>query len=73
MNEREAREIWDAAVARWLAEPGASRSGLLGILIGTITTEGHPELLAKAAEHADRMVSVDRVVQEHTERAAAKS
>jgi hypothetical protein len=58
----EAREIWRAAEQRWLAQPGASRGGLMGILIGTIMTEGHPELLVKAAAYADEFGSVDQIV-----------
>ena len=65
MDKTEAREIWRAAENRWLAEPGGSYAGLVGILAGTIVENGHPELLVKAAEHADRLVSVDRIVAEY--------
>jgi hypothetical protein len=59
----EAREIYEAAKKRWLAEPGGSWAGLHGILVGVIAQD-HPELLIEAARHADRLVSVDRIVEE---------
>lgn len=64
MTKEEARAIWRAAVDRWLAEPGGSYAGLVGILAGTIVENGHPELLVKAAEYADRFGSVDQIVAE---------
>jgi hypothetical protein len=59
----EAREIYDAARVRWLAESGGSYAGLHGILIGVIA-KYHPELLIEAARYADQLVSVDRIVEE---------
>lgn len=61
MNE--AREIYEAAKARWLAQPGNSYAGLHGILIGVVAAE-YPHLLIEAAGHADRLVSVDKIVEE---------
>jgi hypothetical protein len=59
----EAREIYEAAKRRWLAEPGSSWAGLHGILVGVIAKD-HPELLIEAARYADQLVSVDRIVEE---------
>lgn len=65
MGEEDAIEVYRAAEKRWLAEPSGSYPGIVGVLIGTIRTEGHPELLIKAAEHMDRIGSVDRIVEEY--------
>lgn len=58
----EAREIYRAAQERWLSQSSGSYAGLHGILVAIIEGK-HPELLIEAAEHADRFVSVDRIVE----------
>lgn len=57
------REIYEAAKARWLAEPDGSYAGLHGILVGVIA-DRRPELLLEAAGYADRFGSVARIVEE---------
>lgn len=59
----EARKTWRAAEERWLSQPGGDWASLVGILVGTIAGE-NPDLLLKAAAYADRLVSVDRIVEE---------